>query len=293
LGKFEKKMKLLIVPTDFSTISDNATKYAMDMALALGARIMLLNVYQIPISFSEVPLVTISLDQLKYISENKLNELKDNLTRISDNKISISVQSILGEVSEEVKKLCDHIKPFAVIMGTRGVSGIGKFFLGSNTMTVIGKTETPVFVIPPVATFKPYKKVGLATDMQDVVHNMPIEEIREIFTFFNADLHVLNVDNEKKHFTKYTPEESLNLDTMLSGLNPVYNFIENKDIDEELNEFAAKNNIDLLITLPKKHEFLEKILEKSHTRELIYNTTVPLMCIHQKINKSVTKSLHF
>jgi nucleotide-binding universal stress UspA family protein len=293
LGKFEKKMKLLIVPTDFSTISDNATKYAMDMALALGARIMLLNVYQIPISFSEVPLVTISLDQLKYISENKLNELKDNLTRISDNKISISVQSILGEVSEEVKKLCDHIKPFAVIMGTRGVSGIGKFFLGSNTMTVIGKTETPVFVIPPGATFKPYKKVGLATDMQDVVHNMPIEEIREIVTFFNADLHVLNVDNEKKHFTTYTPEESLNLDTMLSGLNPVYNFIENKDIDEGLNEFAAKNNIDLLITLPKKHEFLEKILEKSHTRELIYNTTIPLMCIHQKINKSVSKSQHF
>jgi nucleotide-binding universal stress UspA family protein len=122
---------------------------------------------------------------------------------------------------------------------------------------------------------------------------MPIEEIKEIITFFNADLHVLNVDYEMKHFTTYTPEESMKLDTILSDLNPVYNFIENKDIDDGLNEFAAKNNIDLLITLPKKHYILERIFEKSHTRELIYHTTVPLMCIHQKVNASTPKSLHF
>ena len=293
MGKFEKKMKLLIVPTDFSPISDNATKYAMEMALALGAKIMLVNMYQIPISFSEVPLVTISLDEIKKISEDKLTELKNNITRISDNKIHVYIQSILGEVGEEVKKLCEKLKPFAVIMGTRGVTGLGKFFLGSNSMTIIGKIETPVFVIPPGATFKPYKKIGLATDMQDVVHNMPIEEIKEIITFFNADLHVLNVDYEMKHFTTYTPEESMKLDTILSDLNPVYNFIENKNIDDGLNEFAAKNNIDLLITLPKKHYILERIFEKSHTRELIYHTTVPLMCIHQKVNASTPKSLHF
>jgi len=106
LGKFEKKMKLLIVPTDFSAVSDNATKYALDMALALNAKIMLVNMYQIPISFSEVPLVTISLDQIKKISDENLTELRNNLTRISSHKIHIYVQSILGE---EVKKLKKYV----------------------------------------------------------------------------------------------------------------------------------------------------------------------------------------
>ncbi len=285
-------MKLLLVPTDFSPISDNATKFAMDMAKAMGAKIMLVNMYQIPISFSEVPLVTISIDQLKKISEDKLTELKENIERITTGNVHVYTQSILGEVTEEVKKLCDTLHPFAVIMGTRGVSGLGRFFLGSNSLSIIGKIETPVFVIPPGATFKPFRKIGLATDMKDVVQNMPVEEIRQLVNFFNADLHVLNVDYERKHFTSYTPEESLNLDTMLSGLNPVYNFIENKDIDEGLNEFAAKNNIDLLVTLPKKHHLLEKILEKSHTRELIYHTTVPLMCIHQKVSEPSAKIQH-
>jgi len=219
--------------------------------------------------------------------------MKENIERISSGNIHVYTQSILGDVTEEVKKLCETLHPFAVIIGTRGVSGLGKFFLGSNSLSIIGKVEIPVFVIPPGSTFKPFKKIGLATDMKDVVENMPVAEIRELVNFFNAELHVLNVDYERKHFTKYTPEESLNLDTMLSGLNHIYNFIENKDIDEGLNEFAARNNIDLLVTLPKKHYLLEKILEKSHTRELIYHTTVTLMCIHQKVSEESTKIQHF
>jgi nucleotide-binding universal stress UspA family protein len=60
-AKFEKtiRMKLIIVPTDFSPLADNALKYAMDLATAMEGSLMLLNVYQLPISFSEVPMVTI------------------------------------------------------------------------------------------------------------------------------------------------------------------------------------------------------------------------------------------
>lgn len=285
-------MKLLLVPTDFSPLADNAMKFAMDMAKAIDAKIMLVNMYQIPISFSEVPLVTISLDQLKKVSEDKLSELKHNIETITDGKVHVYTESRLGEVSDEIDKLCDTLHPYAIIMGTRGVSGLGRFFLGSNSLSVIGRVETPVFIIPPGATFKSFKKIGLATDMHDVVENTPVEPIKELVHFFNAELHVLNVDYERRHFTSYTPEESLKLDTLLSGLNPIYDFIENKEIEEGLSEFAEKNNIDLLITLPKKHQILEKILEKSHTRNLIYHTNVPLMCVHQRKEEPVAKTQH-
>jgi nucleotide-binding universal stress UspA family protein len=72
-------MKLIIAPTDFSAISDNAIRYATDMAVAMGTNLMLVNVYQLPISFSEVPLVTISMDEIRKISEEKLQILKDLL----------------------------------------------------------------------------------------------------------------------------------------------------------------------------------------------------------------------
>jgi len=275
-------MKLIIAPTDFSAISDNAIKYATDMAVAMGTNLMLVNVYQLPISFSEVPLVTISLDEIRKISEDKLAELKQNLETITGNKLKIYTESRLGEVSEEITKLTETLSPFAIVMGTRGTTGAGRFFIGSNSISVIAKVGVPVFVIPPGVRFKAFKKVGLATDLREVVDNTPVAKIRELVQFFNAELHVLNVDYHRKHFTPSTPEETLNMDSLLAGMNPLYDFIENKDIDQGLNDFAEKNDLDLVITLPKKHSILERFFEKSTTRELIHETHIPIMCLHRK-----------
>ncbi len=283
-------MKLIVVPTDFSPIADNALRYAMDMAVAMGAGLQLINVYQLPISFSEVPLVTISVDELRKISEDKLAELKHNINTITGGKINVYAESKLGDVAEEVQKLCNTLHPFAVVMGTRGVTGVGKFFLGSNTMEVIGISGVPVIVVPPGAQFRPFKKVALTTDLRDVVETMDVEPVKDVVGFFNADLHVLNVDYERRRFTAATPEESLKLDTLLSGLHPVYDFIENKDVNEGITAFAEKNNIDLLITMPKKHSFIERIFEKSTTRELIHETHLPLMCIHKIKKKEMAGS---
>jgi nucleotide-binding universal stress UspA family protein len=286
-------MKLIIAPTDFSALSDNAIKYATDMATTMGMNLMLVNVYQLPISFSEVPLVTISLDQIREISENKLAELKENLETITAGKLKIYIESRLGEVGEEISKLTETLSPFAIIMGTRGTSGAGRFFMGSNSISVISKVGVPVFVIPPGVRFKPFKKVGLATDLEAVVENTPVSKIKEVVQIFDAELHVLNVDYHRRHFTTDTPGETLNMDSLLAGMNPIYDFIENKNIDEGLNEFAEKNNLDLLITLPKKHSMLERFFEKSTTRELIHETHIPIMCIHRKVKEpEMAKTQH-
>jgi len=286
-------MKLIIAPTDFSAISDNAIRYATDMAVAMGTNLMLVNVYQLPISFSEVPLVTISLDEIRKISEDKLTELKQNIETITDKKLKIFTESRLGEVSEEITKLSETLAPFAIVMGTRGTTGAGRFFMGSNSISVISKVSVPVFVIPPGVRFKPFRKIGLATDLMAVVDNTPVSKIRELVQFFHAELHVLNVDYHRKHFTPSTPEETLNMDSLLAGMNPLYDFIENKDIDQGLNDFAEKNDLDLVITLPKKHSLLERFFEKSTTRELIHESHIPVMCIHRIEKPEIVKTQHF
>ena len=275
-------MKLIVVPTDFSPIADNALKYGMDLAAAMGSSIMIVHVYKIPISYSEVPLVTISLDEIRKASEDKLAELKHNIETITDGKLIVYTESRLGDVADEVNKLAKTLQPFAIVMGSRGVTGAGRFFLGSNSLAVINKINTPVIIIPPGSVFKSFKKIGLATDFREVVDRTPVIPIRALVNFFNAELHVLNVDYERKHFKPETPQESLNLDMLLSGMNPVYDFIESKDIDDGINSFAERNNLDLIITLPQKHSFLESIFEKSVTRELIHHTHIPLMCIHKE-----------
>jgi len=69
-------MKTIIVPTDFSPISTNAMNFAADMAVNINASLMLLHVYQVPVSMTDVPVVMVSSEELRKSSEAKLQEIK-------------------------------------------------------------------------------------------------------------------------------------------------------------------------------------------------------------------------
>jgi len=275
-------MKTIIVPTDFSPIATNAMNFAADMAVNINASLLLLNVYQVPVSMTDVPVVLVSTEELRKSSETKLEEVKDSLSHITSGKIKVYTEARMGDVSDELEDVCKRIQPFAVIMGTRGASGIEKILFGSTTLTAIRHLTWPVIVVPPGKEYgKGIKKIGFACDFTKVVENTPIQFIRNMVKEFGAELHVLNVDHENKHFKPETPEESLMLHTLLEDLNPEYHFINNVDVEDGINEFVEKNNIDLLITIPKKHNLLEGLFKQSSTKQLVTQSHVPVMCVHE------------
>jgi len=275
-------MKTIIVPTDFSPIAKNAMNFAADMAVNINANLMLLHVYQVPVSMTDVPVVLVSADELKKSSESKLEELKNALTNTTSGKIKIYTEAKMGDVSDELEDACKHIQPFAVIMGTKGASGVERILFGSTTLTAIRHLKCPVIVVPPGKQYGTgIKKIGFACDFKKVVESTPIQFIKNMVKEFRAELHVLNVDHEGRHFKPETPEESLMLHTLLEDLNPHYHFIDNADIEEGINEFAETNNIDLLITIPKKHKLLDSLFKHSSTKELVTHSHVPVMCVHE------------
>jgi nucleotide-binding universal stress UspA family protein len=275
-------MKTIIVPTDFSPTATNAMNFATDMAVNINAGIMLLHVYQVPVSMTDVPVVLVSVDELRKSSEAKLQELKEALTHITSGNIKIYTEARLGDVSDELEDVCKHIQPFAVIMGTSGASGVERIFFGSTALTAIRHLTWPVIVVPPGKEYGTgIKKIGFACDFEKVVESTPVQFIKNMVKEFNAELHVLNVDHEGKHFKPGTPEESLMLHTLLGDLDPNYHFIEHVDVEDGINEFVEKNNIDLLITIPKKHNLLDSLFKKSSTKQLVTQSHVPVMCVHE------------
>lgn len=274
-------MKTLIVPTDFSPVSLNAVNYAADMAMSIDASLILLHVYQIPVTFTEVPVVNISMEEIKRISETKIEELKKGLEHVTSGKLKIYGESRMGDVIDEIESFSKKINPFAVVMGTKGASGIERLFLGSSTLTAIRQLTFPVIVIPPGAVFSGIKKLGFACDLNEVVETTPSDQIHAVCNTFNAQLLVLNVDYKNRHFSPVTPEESILLHTMLEDLNPVYQYIDHPDVAEGINMFAETQGVDMIITIPKKHKLLSGLFQKSHTKDLVFHAHIPIMCIHE------------
>ena len=275
-------MKRIVVPTDFSASATSAMNYAVEMAKDIGAAIHLYHVYQVPVAVSDVPVVIVSVEELKKNAEEQLEYLKKGLEHItSDKPVTVTTEATMGNTVDELEELCKRLHPFMVVMGSRGSTGMERILFGSTTLTAIKHLTCPVIVVPPGSNYKGIKKVGFACDFRKVIETTPTHYIEELVKLFGASLHVLNVDYENKHFKPETPEESLYLHTLLKDLNPQYHFIEEKDIEDGINKFAEENNLDLVITIPKKHKLLDGLFRKSSTRQLVFESHIPVLCIHE------------
>lgn len=272
-------MKKIILATDFSAVALNAANYATEMALAIDADLILLHVYNMPVSYSELP-VTIDPEELKQDAEKEMHKLKAELYHISSHRISIDSVIRMGSFTDELEYLCDEVKPYAVVLGSIGKSETERMLFGSNTVHTMKKLDWPLIAVPKGVKFSSIKKIGFACDFDNVVESTPVDEIEMLVKDFNAELHILNIGKNDTYEPQLIFESGL-LQEMLASLAPVYHFVTNKNTDEGIIEFTEKNNIDLLIVLPKQHTLLDKLVHKSHTKYLVLHSHVPVMALHQ------------
>ncbi|WP_207511314.1 universal stress protein [Longitalea luteola] len=279
-------MKTLVVPTDFSSVSVNALNYAVDMAQAINAGIVLLHVYNVPVTFTDVPTApvnTVSIEELKRTAEERLEEIKRNLVTITSGSIQVYSEARLGETVEELEQLCRSVEPLAVVMGSHGATGLERMIMGSTTITAMRQLKCPVIVVPPGTTYHGIKKIGLACDFENVVQTIPVTYIKNIVKEFGADLYVLNVqdkEDEERELAEHTLDTTY-LDATLDDVKPIYVPLTGKDVVETINVFAEHNNLDLVMVIPKKHRFLDRLFHKSQSRELIDHAHIPIVSIHE------------
>ena len=76
-------MKTIIVPTDFSAISNNAMDYALGLAKETGSSLLLFHAYQVPVSMTDVPIVLVSVEELQKNAENRVADTKQSLEQAS------------------------------------------------------------------------------------------------------------------------------------------------------------------------------------------------------------------
>jgi nucleotide-binding universal stress UspA family protein len=279
-------MKTLVVPTDFSSVSVNALNYAVDMAQAINAGIVLLHVYNVPVAFTDgpvSPVTVVSVEEVKRTAEERLEEIKKNLVTVTSGQIEILTEARLGDTIDELEQLCKSVEPLAIVMGSHGTTGLERIIMGSTTQSAVRQLKCPVIVIPPGTTYHGIKRIGLACDFDNIVQSTPVEYIKNIVREFGADLYVLNVKDEKDEESDVTEStmDTAYLDAVLEEIRPAYVQLTGKDVVEGINGFAEQNNLDLVMVIPKKHRFIETLFHKSKSRELITHSHIPIVSIHE------------
>ena len=73
-------MKTILLATNFSPAAFNAAIYAVDMAIAYNANLLLLHTYQLPVNYIEAPL-TLNLEDLQQTTEKEMEGFKRQLIK--------------------------------------------------------------------------------------------------------------------------------------------------------------------------------------------------------------------
>jgi len=251
------------------------------MASATGCDLMIVHACPYVVALTEVAVTMYSADMLVEDAETKLAELKEKMITRTGGSIKISSLVKQGDIIESIKDCCLGVHVYAVVMGRNDASATDRFLFGANTVSAVKKLSLPVIIIPPGASFKGIRNIGIACDFREVIETLPATEIKNLVKELKATLHVLHVSQETGDaFNSKTIEESGWFQDLMGDLTPKYHFIKGSDAEEEIIAFADKHDLDLLIIIPKKHDLLEKIFRHSHSKQLVLHAHVPVMAIH-------------
>lgn len=274
-------MKKIIAPVDFSVTSENAAVFAGNLAAFYGADLWLYHSYEvnIPISGFEFPYV--NTGEMQEAAEYEIMEFKNRIQNSLRTKINIITKTENNILTDGLVALCKEIHPDMVVMGISGKNALAKLVVGSNTIRTIQHLTCPVLVVPPQANFVPVRKIGFACDYEKVIESTPVEPLKKIIRDFNAELYVLNIAFHDAEISAEKINESMYINVLLKEFNPAYQTILSNDITEGINWFAEEQKLDWIFVIPKKHNLVDKMFSRSKTKELLYQTTIPVLCIHE------------
>ena len=266
-------MKIL-VPTDFSHLSKIAIDYAIQLGMKFKADLVLLSVV-----FIEGPgrgsLQTKDLEEV-LISDarNACIQLIEEFKTKYNSRINYEVT--LGyPVGKIIKNYAVNNGVDLIVMGTKGATGIKKIFLGSNAFSVIDKSNVPVIAVPEFATFKSLNDIVYATD----IFNLK-DELEKVISFarkFNARIHILHVTSPREQ-EAIEPKEMMETIIKTFRYNHISFAVSHADDPEEgIEEYIARNKIDLLAMFTHELSFFEKLFGRGITRKVALHNHIPLL----------------
>lgn len=137
----------ILVPTDFSTPSQQALRYALRFAKEFGAQVTLLHVVEKTAigSGPDIPAHMSYSDEQREIAEQSLRALTASTEAVGAVRIGSTLRD--GVPAEEIMEAARDFDTDLILIGTHGYKGWRKALLGSTAQKVVRDAPCPVLVV--------------------------------------------------------------------------------------------------------------------------------------------------
>lgn len=274
-------MNTILVATDFSQPSRDAALYAAHLAKANNAELVLLHVYMLPTPVSEVPYVMVSVDEIQQENEKQTNSIAASLTEAT----GVTVRSLvtIGMVADEVFYQAKEAAADLVVTGMKGENTAIDKLIGSTTAAIIRKSAVPVLVIPAGSVYKTTAAIIYATDFSYSMNLGCLQLLQEwVGIQKGTSLLVVNVQKPGEILSADQISAKLSLENRLESINHSFHTEIHASVEDGLDHFLQSHPSQLLVMVAHRHSWWNRLLNGSHTREMVYRADIPLLVLQDK-----------
>jgi nucleotide-binding universal stress UspA family protein len=280
-----KKIKNIIVPTDFSVTSRNAYHYAKRLAVTLDATITVLHVNQYFMPIDEIAIGSISEDEVTKMSEEAMQAFvvdEDGIDHWTMIKHRVKTSVMKGDLVPILVGMSKQSETDLIVMGMTGLQDfIGKI-IGSASLDVSNKAHCPVILVPRDAKWHKIEKVMYASNFTSITPKM-VGNITDFALAVNAGVHFIHVEDATKDYKKNVAKiiwASLFSADDAPPLSYEIHTIEAGNTIEQLQKYAQDNQINLMTFMSKHRSFWQNLVHTSVTENMAISTEIPMMVMH-------------
>jgi nucleotide-binding universal stress UspA family protein len=275
------KIDSILIPTDYSDLSESALKLGIAIAKRQNATVTILNVVD---RFSSPPVKGFSSDfrvtpNIFSTVGGKIQELSDIIYKKSGIKVTGKIME--GNPSDLVCQFAFEENISLIVMGTHGISGMREFFMGSEAYRVVKNASCPVLTVPGNWDKPGFEKVMfpvrlLPGMLTKYYYSSPIIE-KNNSELFLLGLYELNYTGDIKKISALMNK----IKTQLHNDNVVFQtaICQNKDFSGETIKISKEYDIDLICLIANfDNDFCPHYLGP-YAQQLLNHAHLPILSI--------------
>lgn len=295
LNQEKATIRQILVPVDFSTVSEKSAHLAFNIASHINAELVIMHSYISPskfiIPYGEVyPYDSSLLLDSQQAEKNANKNFKDFVTKLAKSIgkqkwETVTTDFILkpGFADEDILGYAREHQPKLIVIG-RGGDKSWPGTVGSVTADIMYNATVPVLIVPEEMTERPVTEFSnflYATNF-DAKDFAALDKLMDILLPFNIELTCAHVGE---------PDESswdmARLEGMKDILQKKYEskkfdckLLMGKDVLETLSSYLEHENVDVLALTTHKRGMISRLFNPSLAKKMVFHTNTPLLVFH-------------